>query len=101
MKDTKQVCHYCEEATNNPTKDHIIPISKIRKAREKGEEIEGYDQHNNKVWACRWCNQNKRDLDYDSFKALGLSKIRHLKKLAQMTFNQNRKRKRVLRRYRK
>ena len=83
MKDEDQlICHYCElpikEGTE--TKDHVYPKAKIKKHREKGEEIP-IDIHDNKVIACEECNQIKGAKDYNSFKNLGLKAIRHLKKM--------------------
>lgn len=82
MKGETKICHYCEQPTKNPTRDHVFPLSKIRKLKEKGEPMpDGFDEHSNKVWACGACNTNKGTLDYDSFKALGITQIRHLKKM--------------------
>ncbi len=82
MKGEPKTCHYCELPTNNPTRDHVFPKSKIRKLSEKGLSLpEGVDLQNNIVWACGWCNSLKGDKDYDSFKALGVKKIRHMKRL--------------------
>ncbi len=81
MKDFK-ICHYCEEPTKEVTKDHVYPISKIKKHFEKGEALpEGIDLHHNKVLSCEWCNKVKGALDYQSFKDLGVKQIRHKKKL--------------------
>ena len=102
MKGDTKICHYCQEPTNNPTRDHIFPLSKIRKLKEKNEPMpEGFDQHNNKVWACGACNINKGNKDCDSFMGLGLTQIRHMKKMfMNKTIKKRSKKKRVLRRWR-
>lgn len=80
MKGDFQICHYCQEPTRNPTKDHKFPKSKIRKCREKNIPLpEGVDLNNNVVWACGACNILKGNKDYDSFISLGLKAIRHMK----------------------
>ena len=83
MDENKQViCHYCEEPTSNPTKDHKFPISKIKKLIEKGEPLpDNVDINNNIVLACETCNILKGTYDYESFKSLGVKAIRHKKRL--------------------
>ena len=93
------ICHYCKEEIKKPTKDHVFPKSKIRKILEKGEELpEELDLENNIVIACLPCNTNKGTNDYDAFISLGLTEIRHKKR---MFLNNQYKDKRVIRKYRK
>lgn len=47
-------CHYCLRFFKKITVDHIVPLSIWRGASEA-------DSDENKVPACKWCNQDKRD----------------------------------------
>ena len=94
-----QICHYCEEEMNKVTKDHKFPISKIKKIKEKELMFpDDVDLENNIVKSCLACNMNKGTKSYKDFKALGLTAIRHLKK---MFLNNQYKTKRTKRKYRK
>ena len=82
MDDDFIVCHYCKEPTREITKDHVFPKSEARKLKDKGEPLpDGVDLKDNKVLACVPCNTNKGNKDYESFVLLGLTAIRHMKKL--------------------
>jgi hypothetical protein len=50
-------CHYCEQFVplKDRTRDHIIPKS-------KGEKL-----HNNIVMACKICNVNRNDIEYNTW----------------------------------
>jgi len=67
MKDCndKEKCFYCgiKLTDGNRTKDHIEPVSRIG---NKNKRYRG-GLKNNRVWACRWCNQNKGDMHLDVF----------------------------------
>lgn len=103
MEESKEqvICHYCENIIDNPTKDHVFPKHEIRKCAKNGEELpEGIDLRDNIVIACLECNINKGAKNYESFKMLGVKKIRHLKKQLQGRMMKN-KVKKVKSKYRK
>jgi len=78
-----KLCHYCKEPLSKTdiTKDHVIPVSKLKKINNKEEILKSLELKTNKVYSCYACNQNKSNLDYKSFISLGITKIKHLKKV--------------------